>query len=392
MNKSFNGQNDGASKGYYYTWEQAINACPAGWSLPTEAEWNNLGAILTKNESADQNLYNDWANAANRAGFRAYNTVSGQGWGYNGQRAAFWASDTPYLIAYFAGGAITGVKPGASWRKGTYGTIRCIKSDRDQNRTLTGLSLNQNVITLTTGGTINLLEITNFIPANASDRTVAWSSNDEGTATVDATGVVTGVAPGNAIVTGSIGGISVTCQIEVVDLQQSAGCGSNGTPGYIQIKNNRYKTHEYGGVCWMVENLKEGAHSGLAYGDNMIKTTAAVSSKPASLGTMGYYYNQFQAKYTCPSGWELPTKAIFNSLITNLQNTETSESAKVWWKTPNRKGGVYSGHINGWLGDTNLSIICSDITNNCIDYIQNDDFLTHYLDDGIGTVRCVKKQ
>jgi uncharacterized protein (TIGR02145 family) len=392
MHKSYNGQNEGASKGYYYTWEQAINACPAGWSLPTEAEWNNLRAIIARNENQDENMYNDWANAANRAGYRWYNTVSGQGWAYNGTRAAFWGSDTPYVIAYVYDGSITGASLGATWRKGTYGTIRCIKSDRDQNRLLTGLSLNQNAITLTTGGTTNLLEITNFIPANASNRTVSWSSNATGIATVNAsTGVVTGVAPGNTIITGSNGGITVTCLIEVVDLQQSPDCGNGGAPGYIQIKNNRYKTHEYDGVCWIVDNLKEGAHTGLAYGDNMIQSPASVVSMPASLGTMGYYYNQFQARYACPAGWELPTKAQFTSLVAILGNTGTPETTKVWWKTPNRKGGIYSGHINGWMEDTRLSIICSTITSRYIDYIRTDDFLIYSVEDGIGTVRCVKQ-
>ena len=29
--------------GRYYTWDEAINACPKGWRLPTDAEWASLG-------------------------------------------------------------------------------------------------------------------------------------------------------------------------------------------------------------------------------------------------------------------------------------------------------------------------------------------------------------
>lgn len=38
-----NGEVTSYPLGRYYTWEEAVSACPEGWRLPTEAEWASLG-------------------------------------------------------------------------------------------------------------------------------------------------------------------------------------------------------------------------------------------------------------------------------------------------------------------------------------------------------------
>lgn len=38
--------------GRYYTYEEAVTACPEGWRLPTEADWAALGSALTDSETA----------------------------------------------------------------------------------------------------------------------------------------------------------------------------------------------------------------------------------------------------------------------------------------------------------------------------------------------------
>ena len=37
-----NDENNVATYGYLYDWETAYNVCPAGWHLPTDAEWQEL--------------------------------------------------------------------------------------------------------------------------------------------------------------------------------------------------------------------------------------------------------------------------------------------------------------------------------------------------------------
>lgn len=76
--------------GRFYTWEQAITACPKGWHLPTNEEWDELfnafggraaaAPALKSSEGWHQNNNGD-----NRSGFNAY--PAGE---YQAERKAFW--------------------------------------------------------------------------------------------------------------------------------------------------------------------------------------------------------------------------------------------------------------------------------------------------------------
>lgn len=76
----------------------------------------------------------------------------------------------------------------------------------------TGISLNKSELTLTVGGTETL--VATVTPPDTTD-TVAWTSNKPGVATVDSTGKVTAVAPGEAIITATAGTKTATCTVKV---------------------------------------------------------------------------------------------------------------------------------------------------------------------------------
>lgn len=76
-----------------------------------------------------------------------------------------------------------------------------------------GITLSQSSLTLTEGE--NTILTATVTPANASDKTVTWSSNDTAVATVDATGKVTAVAPGTATITAKAGEKTATCTVTV---------------------------------------------------------------------------------------------------------------------------------------------------------------------------------
>ena len=76
----------------------------------------------------------------------------------------------------------------------------------------TGITLNKEELTLTAGET-ETLEAT-VTPSDTTD-TVAWSSDKPAVATVDSTGMVTAVAPGEAIITAKAGEETATCTVKV---------------------------------------------------------------------------------------------------------------------------------------------------------------------------------
>lgn len=76
-----NDKNNAKVYGYLYTWKVALNACPAGWHLPSDDEWTTLTSYLGGEEVAGNKLRPTagWMNiegaydkgASNSNGFRA---------------------------------------------------------------------------------------------------------------------------------------------------------------------------------------------------------------------------------------------------------------------------------------------------------------------------------
>ena len=84
----------------------------------------------------------------------------------------------------------------------------------------TGITLNKSELTLTAGDSDTL---TATVTPEGSTDTVVWSSSKIDVATVDATGKVTAVAPGEAIITAKAGAKTATCTVKV----QAAPCTHN---------------------------------------------------------------------------------------------------------------------------------------------------------------------
>ncbi len=78
---------------------------------------------------------------------------------------------------------------------------------------VTGVTLDQTALTLKVGETVTLSAT--VTPDNATNKNLSWSTNNVGIAKVDASGLVTAVAPGTATITASAGGQSATCTVTV---------------------------------------------------------------------------------------------------------------------------------------------------------------------------------
>ena len=81
---------------------------------------------------------------------------------------------------------------------------------------VTSITLSPSELRMTVGGSQNITAT--VLPANASNKAVAWSSNDASIATVDENGIVTAIAIGSCTITCSAtdgSGVTATCSVTV---------------------------------------------------------------------------------------------------------------------------------------------------------------------------------
>lgn len=94
---------------------------------------------------------------------------------------------------------------------------------------VTGISLNSDVASVEDGKSITLTATVS--PANATDKTVTWTSSNTAVATVSSSGRVTGVSEGTATITAKIGEYSDTCTVTVTE-----ATGGNTPGGNPELK------------------------------------------------------------------------------------------------------------------------------------------------------------
>ena len=93
----------------------------------------------------------------------------------------------------------------------------CGDDDPMDRVAVTGVSLDQTSLALVVGETETLMRT--VTPSNATDPSVTWSSSDTSVATVNASGLVTSVTAGAAMITVTTndGGFTATCSVTVTD-------------------------------------------------------------------------------------------------------------------------------------------------------------------------------
>lgn len=138
-----------------------------------------------------------------------------------------------------ADGVVTGVAPGsavitatATDASGASVSAECDVTVNDADPPITALTLVRSKVTLRMGGTGSDLTVTGCEPAMYYDvlETPVYTSSDEGVCTVDAAGHITAVAPGEAVDTASLYGVSAQCAVTVKDSQVSLTGGINLLP------------------------------------------------------------------------------------------------------------------------------------------------------------------
>ena len=160
-------------------------------------------------------------------------------------------------------------------------------------------------------------------PSNATNKNVTWSViNGTGTATITSAGVLTGGTAGTVTVRATAQDGSAKYGERTVTITPNVN--SDGTTN-MQIGNNSYKTYNYSGVIWMVENSKEGTPS------------------IAPAGANGYYYDELVKTTACPAGWSVPSVAQWNTLAAWVNSNPTHQGAKFWNSV---EGNAFAGFYN----------------------------------------------
>jgi len=136
----------------------------------------------------------------------------------NQGKAVTWTSANSSIATVDANGKVTGVAAGTTTVTATSTTDPNIKSSCTvtiQAIAVTGVTLNKATASIKVGATETL--IATVAPSNATNKDVTWSSDKTGIATVNANGVVTGVAEGTAkiTVTTKDGGKTASCDVTV---------------------------------------------------------------------------------------------------------------------------------------------------------------------------------
>jgi Bacterial surface proteins containing Ig-like domains len=128
-----------------------------------------------------------------------------------------WSSSAPAIATVDASGLVTAKAKGNATItvRTTYGNFTATCAVIVTQPTM-GITLNKPELTLAIGATETL--VATITPDNANNKEIIWSSSDENIATVDALGLVTAVAQGNAAITATTvdGGFTANCSLTVI--------------------------------------------------------------------------------------------------------------------------------------------------------------------------------
>lgn len=139
-------------------------------------------------------------------------------------------------VATVKDGVVTGVKAGEATITASAGgknatvkvTVKAAATSGGETTTIavTEVKITSTVKEVTAGEIITLTA--EVSPADATDKTVTWTSSNESVATVDSTGKVTGVAAGTATITAKAG--EKTAAVDVTVKAAATGGGETATP------------------------------------------------------------------------------------------------------------------------------------------------------------------
>lgn len=130
-------------------------------------------------------------------------------------KSVTWASSKQSVATITDNGLVTAIAEGQSTITASAGgkSASCIVTVSKGTVDVSSVTLNKTSLALIKGESETLVATVN--PADATDKTVTWTSSNVGVASVDANGKVTALASGSATITAKAGNIQATCAVTV---------------------------------------------------------------------------------------------------------------------------------------------------------------------------------
>ena len=386
---------DAATNGYYYNWEAAKLACPSGWHLPSDAEWNTLEATVSgsdwqesyvtatayRGSHAGKLAGDGWSssstagapgNAAdanhNASGFSA---VPGGYWldGFYGAGfgAYFWSStESGSNSAWNRGLTYGSAGVGRNYNYRGYGfSVRCLRDETGGGTTYVQPTVTTSAATSVTQTSAMLNgEVSNPDGVTITAQGFEWKATTGGTYTaVNATGEtmtynLTGLTAGTsytyrAFVT-TAEGTAYGSEVDFTTTSSAPTVFTCGTSKMTDADGNEYETVQIGTQCWTKTNMRTTTSAVASAAITDATSSGAYSYtepyyyvKPGvDAATNGYYYNWEAAKLACPSGWHLPSDAEWNTLEATVSGSDWQES----YVTATAYRGSHAGKLagDGW--------------------------------------------
>lgn len=125
-----------------------------------------------------------------------------------------WASKDAEIATVSNDGLVTAVSTGETEITATLGQFTAVCTVSVVDIAVESVQLNKITLSMVKGEK-ETLQAT-VLPEDADNVAVTWSSSDEAVATVSEEGEVEAIYPGNAVITATAGGVSATCDVEVI--------------------------------------------------------------------------------------------------------------------------------------------------------------------------------
>lgn len=381
-----------ADYGYLYNWPAVTRGiaaeefklqglCPAGWHVPTSAEWDTLFAYVSSqpeywcsysssigkalaatsgwlSSSYNCAIGNNLA-ANNATGFALLPTGLNHGYGqmYFGEETRLWAASSESateantVYANYSSGYVYGTV--GIWQKHYGFAARCVYGDGGMLQLSTSAAVRDATNTAATCGGVVSADGGNSVTA----RGIVWSTSpmptlannlgftSNGNGLGSFTSNISGLQPGTtyyirAYATNQYGTVYGE-QVTLVSVYDAQPCV--GAPTVSDNDGNIYPTVQIGSQCWMAANLRCTSYPGggnISYGGTAASSTTGyyyyVNGNSSLTSTYGLLYNWAAAtngaasSYSdpsgvqgiCPSGWHLPSYAEYQNLHDYLESID----------------------------------------------------------------------